>query len=106
MKDAHYILEGHEPVKVSLMTWARWFDTHLKDRIVAQTQVAAGVRVSTVFLGIDHSFSGKGPPILFESMVFDDYGDQDCRRYCTWAEAEEGHLQLVDELEARLAMTS
>lgn len=27
--------------------------------------------VSTVWLGIDHDFTGKGPPIIFETMVFD-----------------------------------
>lgn len=26
--------------------------------------------ISTVFLGIDHNFLGKGGPILFETMVF------------------------------------
>lgn len=29
-----------------------------------------GVFVSTVFLGIDHSFLNDGPPVLFETMTF------------------------------------
>lgn len=36
---------------------------------VAQTSIDDGVRVSTVWLGIDHSF-GHGPPLIFETMIF------------------------------------
>ena len=33
-------------------------------------------RISTVFLGIDHSFGSSNEPVLFETMVFDgDTGD-------------------------------
>ena len=39
-------------------------------KIVAQT-VGAGERfVSTVFLGLDHSWMG-GPPLIFETMIFE-----------------------------------
>lgn len=52
--------------------------------------------VSTVFLGINHAFSG-GPPIVFETMVFSKGGDGDCHRYATWEEAEEGHEKVCRE---------
>jgi hypothetical protein len=66
-----YILDGHTPVPVAdVLTWGRWFET--ADRTVARTAVAAGVEVSTVFLGLDHHFTGHGPPLLFETMVFHD----------------------------------
>lgn len=54
-----------------------------------------GIRVSTVWLGIDHNFIHKGPPIIFETMVFG--GEQDCwqTRYCTLADAEAGHAKVV-----------
>lgn len=60
-------------------------------------------RVSTVFLGLDHSFSfGKDlPPVLFETMVFHaDTGgrDYDCERYHTWEEAEAGHAAVVEKV--------
>lgn len=32
----------------------------------------AGLRISTVFLGIDHNFNPGGEPLLWETMVFDD----------------------------------
>jgi hypothetical protein len=64
----HYILNGREPVLVEdLMTWAKWFNK--ASRRVALTDTDNG-QVSTVFLGIDHSFSEDGPPVLFETMVF------------------------------------
>ena len=58
--------------------------------------------ISTVFLGLDHSYL-SGPPILFETMVFPskgDYGDLLCWRYRTKAAAEAGHSFLVAALEA------
>lgn len=55
--------------------------------------------VSTVFLGINHNFGLDGDPVLFETMVFmEGKGghDEHMDRYCTWAEAEEGHQAIVD----------
>jgi hypothetical protein len=49
------------------------------------------VVVSTVFLGLDHSF-GEGPPLLFETMVFvNDMSGRWMDRCSTWAEAERQH---------------
>lgn len=46
--------------------WARWYET--ADRCVGET-VHGQVRVSTVFLGIDHAFD-DGAPLLYETMIF------------------------------------
>jgi hypothetical protein len=104
MSGDFYILEGKEPVKVSgLEEWSRSMD--MTDRHVAVTEIAAGVVVSTVFLGLDHRHSvfGEGPPILFETMVFNDYGDDGTQeRYSTWDEAEAGHARIVAEQRQRL----
>ena len=62
----HYVLDGHTPVSAGIYTWARWFEK--AERHVANTQVN-DIRVSTVFLGMDHSF-GHGDPLLFETMIF------------------------------------
>ena len=83
----HYILDGHKVVPVDLMTWAHWFEK--ADRHIAQT-IQGNVRVSTVFLGLDHQW-GEGPPILFETMIFGGKHDQYQKRYSTWDEAEQGH---------------
>jgi hypothetical protein len=88
-----YILKDGKPVKVAdVLEWARYFD--LADRHVGLTE-AEPLRVSTVFLGVDHNFTGKGPPLLFESMVFDADGEVDCERYATREEAAAGHIRLV-----------
>jgi hypothetical protein len=62
---------------------------------VADTALESGVRISTVFLGIDHNHLRQGPPILFETMIFGGPYDQYMDRYCTWAEAEAGHARAV-----------
>lgn len=96
-----YILgPGHIIVpEPDMLTWARWHAT--ADRRVALDEVAPGIEVSTVFLGIDHG-SGNGSPILFETMVFGDYGGGDTQRYATWDEAAAGHCAKVVELLARI----
>jgi hypothetical protein len=87
-----YILVGHEPVEEpDLLTWGQWFEE--ADRHVALTE-QGDVRVSTVFLGLDHRV-GPGPPLLFETMAFVGDEDEGCERYATWDEAEEGHKRWV-----------
>ncbi len=87
---SNYILDGKNVVECNdLMEWASWYQT--AERRVAKTE-GNDVRVSTVFLGIDHSF-GDGPPELFETMIFGGEHDDDQRRYSTWDEAEKGHLE-------------
>jgi hypothetical protein len=105
---SHYRLdEQHRVVGVpilsddDLFTWAR--DVFGADRHVADTEVAPGIRVSTVFLGLDHRFFGDGPPLVFETMVFDDYEAGDCFRYATWDEAVTGHNACVIRLKERVS---
>ena len=85
-----YILNGQtpEPIK-DIVEWGRWFET--ADRTVAETKVGK-LEVSTVFLGLDHSFGG-GTPILFETNIFG--GEEYQERYATWEEAEVGHKEAV-----------
>ena len=52
------------------------------------------VTVSTVWLGMDHSF-GDGPPLIFETMVFGGELDQECDRYTTEEQAQQGHAAMV-----------
>lgn len=90
----HWILEGREPVPVAdLLEWGRWFQD-VEDRRVALTHVG-GIRISTVFLGLDHGFGEEGPPILFETMTFGWPMNDECWRYATWDEAVAGHRRAV-----------
>jgi hypothetical protein len=65
-----------------------------ENRTVALEIIDDDVRVSTVFLGLDHSF-GTGPPLLFETMVFGGPMDQEQGRCTTWEEAESLHATMV-----------
>lgn len=88
-----YILEGHRPVKVSsVKEWGEWFERG--DRQVAST-TGNGIHVSTVFIGLDHSFGGP-KPLLFETMIFGGKHDEYQERYSTWEEAEEGHREACE----------
>lgn len=74
---------------------------HLESReycFVKQDQIGE-ILVSTVWLGLDHSFGGD-KPILFETMVFGPEGtpektDLACWRYSTEQEALEGHARAI-----------
>ena len=70
MKHTKYILnkQGEPVIEGNLVTWAQWFGT-VESRRVKVDDLPQG-RVSTVFLGIDHNHSLKGPPILWETLVF------------------------------------
>lgn len=85
-----YILDGKIPKEVDdTIAWAKGFE--IENRRVAETFPAEGIRVSTVFLGIDHNFHGQGAPILFETMIFGGPHNDYQERYSTWEEAEAGH---------------
>lgn len=54
----------------------------------------ASIRVSTVFLCIDHSFGG-GRPILWETMIFGGRHNGNQWRYSSLEEAQQGHIEAV-----------
>ena len=87
-----YILDGHDAVPCdSIYEWSEWFERG--DRLVAKTE-RDGVTISTVFLGLDHSFGGA-TPVLFETMVFGGPLDGEQQRYGSWTDAETGHAAMV-----------
>ena len=91
----NYILEGHEAKLVDMMTWARWFeDADADERRVAFYE-DGGIRVSTVFIGLNHEWRPDAPPQIFETMVFGGPLDDEQQRYATWEQAEDGHKALV-----------
>jgi hypothetical protein len=96
-----YILEGSTPVLTTDMAmFERWFAT--ADRHVAWTKLGEDIVVSTVFLGLDHDWTGHGPPILFETMIFGLDDAPPPWRYATWREAEQGHARACADVQRRL----
>jgi hypothetical protein len=95
MKPEYYILKGKEIIEEpDLLKWAQWFET--QERFLFSNEIGGGeIRVSTVFLGLDHNWFGEGEPILFETMIFGGKFDNEQWRYRTYDEAEEGHKKVV-----------
>lgn len=91
----YYILKGRRAYRCSGEEWSQNYSS-LDNRTIAITEFA-NEWVSTVFLGINHDYTGKGPPKIFETMVFPSgsYTEEYCRRYSTWGEAEEGYWLAV-----------
>jgi hypothetical protein len=103
----HYVLVGRTPMAVDMMTWATQFEQRFKGKRdlwrVARTYINKKCYVSTVFMGLDHSFGG-GEPVLFETMVFGGPTDQEYQwRYRTFDEAERGHRAAVEETRKAVA---
>lgn len=90
-------LVGNRVVECDLDEWAKFFD-NASNRRVAEDTVGAAY-VSTVFLGMNHSF-GEGPPLWFETMIFGGKNDEYQTRYSTWDQALAGHKAIVKALEA------
>lgn len=73
-----YILDesGTPVLEENTVKWAVWFET--ADRKVRHETIGDST-ISTVFLGLDNSWSDHREPILWETMVFDGVhdGEQD-----------------------------
>lgn len=97
-----YILDdsGKPIPEPDVVAWGKWMEGE-GNRIVAKDTLPNGLRVSTVFLGMDHQW-GAGPPLLYETMIFppDSYDDLYQERYSTREEAIAGHAVALAKAEA------
>jgi hypothetical protein len=95
----NYILNenGNPVLEQDIIAWAHWFETAAR-RVAHDT--ISDASVSTVFLGIDHSF-GSGPPVLWETMVFGGPMDQEQDR-CSGSreQAEAMHAKMVERVKS------
>ena len=90
----YYILRGHDVLPVNVKEWALWYE---KNNPHVADETIEGVRVSTVFLGLNHQW-GDGPPLIFETMVFGGPLNQEMERCSTWKEAEAMHQRMKDRV--------
>lgn len=92
----HYDMDG-KPIE--LLEWANKFEH--SDRQIDRTWMWFGlVRVSTVWLGLDHDFSRpldkvNPHPLIFETMIFIHGRGDKMWRYSTKDEAKAGHAAAV-----------
>ena len=100
-KDRYILNAAGEPEECpNLFTWGRWMETAERHVCHDMDEGVGGekVRVSTVFLGLNHNFSRKGPPVLWETMVFGGPLDGTMRRYTSRDAAIMGHQELCRQV--------
>ena len=94
-----YILdENNKPIKSTVIEASQWQKINLDKKAVKQEYID-DVFVSTVFLGLDHSFpwNEDKTPVLWETMIFGGEHDQNYQeRYSSYEEALEGHQKAVE----------
>ena len=93
---------------ITLRQWTELFG-NIKYRRIGLDRIHDRWVVSTVWLGLDHSFPWPDRPripLIFETMVFDDHEEEplnriDLRmeRYTTKQQAIGGHRQMIAEVQ-------
>jgi hypothetical protein len=86
-------LKDRKVIECDVETYAKNYED-FNSRIVGNTTIG-DVRISTVFLGIDHAFTEKRP-LWFETMIFGGKHDGYQKRFETIEEAEAGHKKAVE----------
>lgn len=93
MSDFFMLVDGEIVPTSDIREWGEWMKDDSARRI-ALTELGFA-NVSTVFLGIDHSFALGGDPVLFETMIFGGEHDNYQERYRTLEEARAGHDRAI-----------
>ena len=92
-----YILDkDNEPKAASTEDYLRWCQEFPTRKIIGKTTIN-DQNVSTVFLGLDHSYGG-GSLVLWETMIFGGEYDQNQWRHTSQREARESHERIVKNL--------
>ena len=97
--DRYYDRQGQP---ISLRHWCLLLGDDEYKRVAEDVFVMGEpVRVSTVWLGLNHNWTG-GPPLIFETMCFGGTHDLHAWRYTTEEQALEGHAEVVTLLQLEL----
>jgi hypothetical protein len=98
----HYNLVSRVPMSVDFMSWAKRFENADNGR-VANTEISDACSVSTVLLGLDHNFFGRGDLVLFGTMIFGGPLDEQQIALSDWDEAEREHNEAVTQARKAIA---
>lgn len=96
-----YILDNnHKAVSKPVLEAAKWMEDNPNRRQVGYDELkdlnGDDVRISTVFLGLDHGWK-SGTPVLWETMIFGGVNDQNYQeRYTSYEDALEGHQNAIN----------
>jgi hypothetical protein len=95
---------GPDGAELTLMEWCEMFEARHGDMSPDSwwrrtTEISDEIRVSTVWLGLNHRWS-PGPPLIWETMIFGGEHD-DCQwRYSTRQSALDDHERIVAAIRA------
>ena len=89
-----YILKYKKPIKATIEEYSKWISKNPKQKVVKQ-ELINDSKVSTIFLGLDHSWENN-VPILWETMIFGGKEDMYQDRYTSYKEALVGHEKAVN----------
>jgi len=90
-----YILDkDNKPIEAHPLVYIDWIHNNPSRKAVKQ-ELIGDVRVSTVFLGLNHSYEG-GDPVLWETMVFEGDYDGYQERYTSYEDALRNHEFVVE----------
>ena len=96
----HYILRNRKTIPATFQEWLDWCveeNNAGRDYKRVALNEKDGVRVSTVFLGLNHALHANEPPLIFETMIFGGEHDQEQDRCSTWDEAEQMHKRMCEK---------
>jgi hypothetical protein len=99
-----YILDdNNNPIQKHVIEAAKWIEDNPKRKVVKQESIGE-IRISTVFLGLDHSYNSP-IPVLWETMIFGGEHDQYQERYSSYEEAVEGHETAVEMVKISIELS-
>jgi hypothetical protein len=98
MSDYYILNDDHTTTPCEMMVWAKWLSEDRK-RVIVKQDIIGEVKVSTVFLGLNHAYLGQGAPLIFETMIFGGPEDGYQDRCTTWQQAEKMHETALKLLE-------
>lgn len=91
----YYLLDkDKKPYPVSLEESYKLYND--RDMKITQQDKIGDVRVSTVFLSMDHARIGETTPVLWETMIFGGEHDGYQERYTSHEDALAGHQRALD----------
>jgi len=96
-----YILDkDNKPIRSNIISYSKWESKNPGIKGVKQDYIG-DIYISTVFLGLDHSYDG-GKPLLWETMVFNGEDDMYQERYTCYEDAVEGHERVLELVKSKL----
>lgn len=98
-EERYFVLDKNDnPIPANIIEWGKMFENHDLRRVAIDKFDVDGeeITVSTVFLGLDHSFNPEPHlPVLWETMIFGGVNSEWMDRYTSKKDALAGHQKAV-----------